>query len=697
MTLNKQLLCVSLLLLSLPWAGCQYLKEMDASLRSGQETTLQATTAVIATALAQKPETLHPHGQLVSEVVEADGIYCHPLATIVRADGYGEEWSDVPWVDYQSGEQKLRYRCGVFRNELALFFSVDDDAIVYNNPSHSLVNNGDRVLVTTGSGREYIFTAVAPGKITPRYFLNPHTTYRESQIDASWIDDANGYQLEIKMPMSLAQGKLSFSVVDEDFNTSTNNLHNIDNKLSKIVDGSIDKNNDAPIPWFVYQSPDVEQTILPFSQQGLRLRLTNRQGLLTASAGDLEVKKVVEGNWLLRKLYRAILADNEYSKIDYLNGVDYSGRDEVASALSGATASQWYRDAERTTHHILTAAVPVTVDDRVVAVVVAEQSSEQTAALTDQAFSRLFLLSLTVIAVTAFALLAYASWLSLRIRRLSKATQDALDERGNISVDYPTSRANDEIGSLTRNYAELMKRIQEYTQYLQTLSRKLSHELRTPLAIIHSSLDNLASHSQDEQSKIYQQRAKDGALRLGNILTAMSEAKRVEESIEHAELEPVHIQELLWQVTNAYNDIYQQHRVVIVGVGKNERSRSNDTFNAVPDLLVQMLDKLMDNAVSFCPIGGTIKISFEDFSDNIVISVSNNGPLLPESMQSQLFDNMVSLRNSTNDSDDSEMHLGLGLHIVNLIVQYHQGSIKAENLSDNTGVVFTVSLPKHRV
>ncbi len=718
MTLNKQLLCVSLLLLSLPWAGCEYLKEMDASLRSGQESTLQATTEVIATALAQNPQALHPHKQfdenIDNEIVDGidetaadpQGLYCHPLTTLVRADGYDEEWTDIPWSYYQSGhlqeEQQLRYRCGVFRDELALFFSVDDQSIVYNNPSVSLVSNGDRITISTGAGREYIFTAVAPGKITPRYFLNPHTTYRESRIDASWIDQADGYQLEITMPLSLAQGKLSFSRIDE----AIVNKNAIDEKLDVSHDTEaintqvINNKNNPVIPWFIYQSPNVEKTIQPYSRKGLRLRLTNPQGLLTASAGNLEVEREVNdeaaGQWLLRKLYRAILADNEYSKVDYLNGVDYSSRDEVVSALEGATTSQWYRDAERATHHILTAAVPIKVDDRIVAVVIAEQSSEQTAALTDQAFSRLFLLSLTVIAITAFGLLTYASWLSWRIRRLSKATQEALDDSGNISVNYPNSRARDEIGSLTRNYAELMKRIQEYTQYLQTLSRKLSHELRTPLAIIHSSLDNLATHSQDEQSQIYQQRAKDGALRLGNILTAMSEARRVEESIESAELETINVAELLWQVSQAYKDLYQQYQINIVGIDTDESRRADNrnTLMAVPDLLVQMLDKLMDNAAGFCPVGGAIEISFENAADNIAISVSNEGPLLPESMQSQLFDNMVSLRDSQSKNEEDETHLGLGLHIVSLIVEYHRGSVKAVNKSDGSGVSFLMIFPR---
>ena len=582
MTLNKQLLYVSLLLLSLPWAGCQYLREMDASLRLGQETTLQATTEVIARALAQVPETLSPHGIVADSTPKPNdnnALYCHPLPAPVWTDGYNEEWPDLPLASLPSAEQQLRYYCGIYRDELALFFIIKDKQVVYNNPTRSLTENGDRLLITTGSGREYILTAVAPGNITTRYWLNPHTTYRESRINASWVEQGNGYQLEVKMPLALAKGKLSFSLIDESDQGSTRY--------------DLNKNT---TPWFVHQAPAIKQTLSQFEQQGIRLRLANPQGLLISTAGDPTSDNTQEGHWLLRKLYRYILSSNQYTKTAYPNGINYSDRDEVKNALLGTASSRWYKEPDRSNHHLLATAVPVSVDNRTVAVLVAEQSSEQTAALTDQAFSRLFLLSLSVIVITALSLFAYASWLSWRIRRLNKATQIAIDNQDYSGSHYPNSRTNDEIGSLTRNYAELMKRIHEYTEYLQTLSRKLSHELRTPLAIIHSSLDNLNAQKLNEQSQTYQQRAKQGANRLGNILTAMSEARRVEESIEQAEPEIIDIDALLQEVCQAYQDLYQNHHIILTGANK-----TGQQLKAVPDLLVQMLDKLIDNATSFLP------------------------------------------------------------------------------------------------
>ena len=675
MTLNKQLLLVSLLLLSIPWAGCQYLQEIDISLRSGQEQTLRASTQVIAKALAQSPaaDKLAVDPELSSNAgASATVFYCHPMDYLIDTDGYADSWPKIDWrVWSSSNDKRVSYRCAVHNHQLMLFFDIKNDEMVFNNPTLSLADNGDRLVLVTGSDKDYIFTAVAPGKITARYFKTPDITYRESRIDASLIDNAKSYQLEISMPLRLTNGQLSFYIIDE---SSDSNI-----RYGPYMDN-------AAVPELIYQPDNFKTLLNTYTQAGQRLRLLNPEGWLIASTGSPEPVTRSDSHWLLQKLYRGLLADHYRQQPAYSEGVNFLQRKEFKQARDGANGSLWYNDPLRDKHHILANAAPVLVNDQVAAILIAEQSSEQTATLTDQAFNRLFSLSIVIMGGSTLALLAYASWLSWRIRQLSKATQHALDEQGNICNHYPDSNASDEIGVLTRNYSELMKRIGDYTDYLQTLSRKLSHELRTPLAIIHSSLDNLEIQPLDDQSRTYQQRAKEGALRLGNILTAMSEAKRVEESIEHSELEPIDIIALLIQLTGAYKDVYNSHNIQF----ENRHASSVLTVNAVPDLVVQMLDKLIDNAVSFCPADGAILISLDQQKNKLVIAVSNDGPPLPEAMQNHLFDNMVSLR---DESKGDTAHLGLGLYIVSLIVNFHGGSIMANNRADNSGVIFSITLP----
>jgi signal transduction histidine kinase len=276
-------------------------------------------------------------------------------------------------------------------------------------------------------------------------------------------------------------------------------------------------------------------------------------------------------------------------------------------------------------------------------------------------------------------LLGYATWLSRRIRALSIAAEDAL-EAEDLQSALPSALAEDEIGDLSRSFSWVLQQLGEYNEYLRSLASKLSHELRTPLAIVTSSLENLEHEELNEASLGYTARAREGADRLRRILSAMSEASRVEELMKHAEPEQFDLRAVLDSTTRAYRDVYKDRTFEFTsGVASAQASGS-------PELLIQMLDKLVDNAVDFSADGDTITLALKEEDNALLIAVTNPGPRLPERMRSQLFDSMVSMR-SSNDS----RHLGLGLYVARLIAEGHGGHISADNVEG--GVCFTVSIP----
>ena len=108
--------------------------------------------------------------------------------------------------------------------------------------------------------------------------------------------------------------------------------------------------------------------------------------------------------------------------------------------------------------------------------------------------------------------------------------------------------------------------------------------------------------------------------------------------------------------------------------------------SGAPELIIQMLDKLIDNAVEFSADGDTITVGLQADASAFTISVENPGPPLPERMHRKLFESMVSMRPGGDDK-----HLGLGLYIAKLIAEGHGGKITAQNTQG--GVVFSVLLP----
>ena len=226
----------------------------------------------------------------------------------------------------------------------------------------------------------------------------------------------------------------------------------------------------------------------------------------------------------------------------------------------------------------------------------------------------------------------------------------------------------------------MLSQLADYNDYLRTLASKLSHELRTPLAIVTSSLENLEHEPLNEASADYAARARGGADRLRRILTAMSEASRVEELMAHAEPESFDLHAVLASTVIAYRDVYPQRAFDF------DSDLESAATQGSPELIIQMLDKLVDNAVGFSDEGETIVIALAKDGDNLILSVSNPGPPLPEHMRHQMFDSMVSMR----PSEDNK-HLGLGLYVARLIAAGHGGRIDAENTDD--GVKIFVSIP----
>jgi signal transduction histidine kinase len=111
-------------------------------------------------------------------------------------------------------------------------------------------------------------------------------------------------------------------------------------------------------------------------------------------------------------------------------------------------------------------------------------------------------------------------------------------------------------------------------------------------------------------------------------------------------------------------------------------------LHGAPDLIVQMLDKLIENAVDFSPQGAVVTVRLRAEAEAAVIEVDNPGPKLPS--QGQLFESLWQSRTGT----DSRPHFGLGLYIVRLIAQFHGGTASAGDLADGSGVSFAVRLPR---
>jgi signal transduction histidine kinase len=332
---------------------------------------------------------------------------------------------------------------------------------------------------------------------------------------------------------------------------------------------------------------------------------------------------------------------------------------------------------------LLTAAAPIIVDGVARGAVLLEQNAEQMLKLRDRAFARLFDLTLIATATAVVIMLLFAAWITFRIGRLRNAADSAVGSDGSIQLAMPGSRSGDEIGALARGFERLLARLNEHAQYLRTLGGKLSHELRTPLTIVRSSLDNLESQGLQENQRSYITRAREGTQRLQTILTSLGAAARVEESIKQAERVSFDLRELIASTVAAYRDGFPHSSFAL------EVPEDPCFVRGAPDLIAQLLDKLIENAVDFCPPAGRITVSLAREADRYALAVSNDGPRIAADVLPHLFESLYEQRSGRDDRP----HFGLGLYIVRLVAEFHGGSARAANREDGGGAVFTVTLP----
>jgi len=109
-------------------------------------------------------------------------------------------------------------------------------------------------------------------------------------------------------------------------------------------------------------------------------------------------------------------------------------------------------------------------------------------------------------------------------------------------------------------------------------------------------------------------------------------------------------------------------------------------ITGIPELIAQSLDKIVDNAVEFSTTRRVVACLCKE-DDMALLTVRNEGPILPLDDHESLFESMVSFREPGGE------HLGLGLYVAKTIVEYHGGGISLKNTGDGSGVVATVRLP----
>jgi len=677
-TLKRQLFVASLLMLLIPWAGLQFVLELDQALRQqalqqlkDQAERLAKTTGDLSLGLpAISPQT--------------PAIYVEHLSSPINLDGYGADWPGYdeeeqyqPWQsaehsnqsDETTGQPILQWQAATDQRHLFLLIRISNRHPVFFNPgapdqAHDRLQlwlePPNRNLDADIQTASWLIRTPAPGKV---YATTGNEQKPDYRVSGYWHSVGSGWQLELELPKPPQGSHLGFAA-----------------RWRDSPDAAQIATSTDPLPVLVERKPKLERQLVQGMDRGQIARLVEPAGWVVAQQStparqeqpDFEALspfQIVEHISLnaLRALVQfyqprpAILAASS-SRLD-MNALPGEG------LVRHEDDSVWLMTAQ-----------PVFGGRTLVL----EQSLDQLLTLSGSTLGSVIARSLLIIVGLTLVLLGYASWLSWRITRLQRAVSASIDQDGRIIGTLPASKARDELGQLQNHFAQMADRLHGYNRYLESFSQRLSHELKTPVAVVRSSLENL-SHSDTEEERLqYIGRATAATERLRKILNGMSEAARLEQSFDHADKEAFDLADVISQATAAYQTLDAHHQFDYTG----PESGVNQTGS--PELMVQLLDKLVDNAQDFTPQNGQIHIGVEQSGNHVCLSVFNQGSALPDNPDTSIFSPFVSVRKG-----QEEGHLGQGLLIVQLIADFHGGRVEASNESrdDVDGVCFRVIIP----
>ena len=222
-------------------------------------------------------------------------------------------------------------------------------------------------------------------------------------------------------------------------------------------------------------------------------------------------------------------------------------------------------------------------------------------------------------------------------------------------------------------------------QLRANLLRSLSHDLRTPLTSISGNAGILIASGTDmteEKRKLLYNNIYDDSLWLINLVENLLAVTRIEDGSVNLKMTTELLDEIMDEAMKHVSRKSTEHHISV---------KKPDGFLLVKmdaRLIMQVIINIVDNAIKYTPTGSDIEITSFQQNKYAVVTISDNGPGIPEEAKPHIFDMFYTGEKIV----DSRRSLGLGLALCKSIISAHGGTI---SVSDNhpSGTVFTFSLP----
>lgn len=212
-----------------------------------------------------------------------------------------------------------------------------------------------------------------------------------------------------------------------------------------------------------------------------------------------------------------------------------------------------------------------------------------------------------------------------------------------------------------------------------------SHELRSPLTVMLSSLTAM-KHASAEDAERFAANIELEGKRMSRLIDDMLTLSGTDSSHFAIHKTAVELDTLLLSAYEKFESLAME-KCISLGITLPEDSVP--ACQCDKERMEQVLSILIDNALSYTPSGGSIKLSLRTDDDKFILRVADNGPGIPDTEKEAVFDRFYRLDKSHKDKE----HFGLGLCIAQEIVRMHKGKLWVED-TPGGGASFVILL-KH--
>lgn len=431
-----------------------------------------------------------------------------------------------------------------------------------------------------------------------------------------------------------------------------------------------------------------------FIPAGQRARLFDIDGLLVADS--YAVTEEIPGQALPPALPAGTPAPRADPEAESRDAVDLDRARaalaaEVEQALDGEAQST-IRQSE-SGDRVVSVSIPVRHVQQVLGVLtleagdVDETLSAQRRALMPFALVALF--------VNLLGSLLMHLFVARPVMRLSAAADEVRLQRARAISLPDLEGRKDEIGDLARSLETMTETLSDRMDAIEAFAADVSHEIKNPLTSIRSALETLplvrTSAQREKLTSLLQQDVR----RLDRLITDISNASRLDAELNRDRPRAVDLTQLLTEIVGVYEAGLKPGEAHVAFAGP---PGDHIQITGRDGPLGQVFRNLIDNARSFSPPGGVVRLSLlrDDIDPDrpVRVRIDDDGPGIPQENLETVFERFYTARPKGTAFGANS---GLGLSIVRQIVEAHGGRVQAANRLDDAGGVagarFEVALP----